>query len=66
MNEAIQADKIAIIFWIVLIIWSLNEIRLGNYRAYLVLMIITGALIVDSYLVIKYGRKIRYSKPKTI
>lgn len=57
MNEAIQADKIAIIFWIILIIWSLNEIRLGNQRAYLVLIIILGALIVDSYLVIKYGRK---------
>ncbi len=55
--KPITADMIAIPFWIILIIYSLNEIKMGNIRAYLVLIIIAFALFVDSSLVYKYLKK---------
>ena len=55
--KPITADMIAIPFWIILIIYSLNEIKMGNTRAYLVLVIIAFALIVDSSLVYKYLKR---------
>jgi hypothetical protein len=47
------ADRFAIPFWIILIIYSIYEISTGNKLAYLVLVIISGALIIDSIFVIE-------------
>lgn len=53
-DKALLADKIAIPFWIILIIYSIFEIFFkGNQLAWIVFFIASGALIVDSFLVIK-------------
>ncbi len=52
-NPAFIADAIAIPFWIILIAYAIYQITHGNYSAWLVLLIIGGAFIVDSLLVIK-------------
>ena len=50
---AVKADKFAIPFWIILIIYGFYEIINGNNLAYIVLIIGCGALIVDLIFVIK-------------
>lgn len=50
---AVNADKFAIFFWIILIIYGLYEIINGNNLAYIVLVIGGCALIIDSIFVIK-------------
>jgi len=52
-NWTLLADKVAIPFWIILIIYAVYEITHGNQRAWIVLVIMTGALIIDSALIIK-------------
>jgi len=51
-NPAFIADKIAIPFWAILIIYSIYEITHGHSSAWLVLIIITGAFIIDCSLVL--------------
>ncbi len=52
-NLAFIADEIAIPFWVILIIYGLYEITHDNPKAWVVLVIIGAALIIDSTLVIK-------------
>jgi hypothetical protein len=54
MDKGTLADTIAIPFWVILIIYSIFEIKKGNSGAWLVLIIISAALIVDSCLVLQY------------
>jgi hypothetical protein len=62
MNKAILADRIALPFWIILMIYAIYEITHGNPRAWIVLIIIGIAFIVDLTLVIKNWGKKRFSK----
>lgn len=55
------ADGIALPFWILLVLYSIYEIRIGNPRAWLVMIIIGTALIIDSTLVFDhYNKKKRF------
>lgn len=54
---AVKLDRIAIPFWIILIIYSIYEITHSNPGAWLVLVIIAGALILDIISVIKNRKK---------
>ena len=56
-NWALIADKVAIPFWIILIGYAIYEITHGNPRAWIVLIIILGAFIIDSTLIIKNRKK---------
>jgi hypothetical protein len=55
---AVIADRFAIPFWIILIVYGIYEINITNYLGFIPLLIGTGALIIDSIFVIK-NRKIR-------
>lgn len=52
-NFAFIADEIAIPFWVILIIYSIYEILHGNPSAWIVLIVICGAFVIDSALVVK-------------
>ena len=56
-NWGFIADKIAIPFWIILITYAIYEITHGNPRAWIVLIVIAGAFIIDSTLIIKSKKK---------
>lgn len=57
-NLAVKADRIAIPFWIILIIYAIWQIKIGNTSAWLVLAIISAAFIIDCTLIIK-NKKIK-------
>jgi len=52
-NMAIVLDRIAIPFWVILIIYAIYELSLGISRAWIILIIIGAALILDLISVIK-------------
>ncbi len=56
-NLAFIADEIALPFWVILIIYGLYEVTHSNPSAWVVLVVIGGALIIDSTLVIKNSKK---------
>jgi len=49
----IIADRVALPFWIILLIYGFWKINLGDTSAWLIVAIIGGAFIVDFCLVIK-------------
>ena len=55
---AVIADRFAIPFWIILIIYGVYEISRSNFLGLIPLIIGAGALIIDSTLVIK-NRKVK-------
>jgi len=52
-NFAFIADEIALPFWVILIIYSIYEITYGHPSAWIVLIIICGAFVIDSSLVVQ-------------
>lgn len=56
-NKGIVADEVALPFWIILIIYAIYEIMHGNPRAWIIIVIIGCALLVDSALVIEFLTK---------
>ena len=55
---AVIADRFAIPFWIILIIYGAYEINRNNFLGFISLLIGIGALIIDTTFIIK-NRKIR-------
>lgn len=58
VRMAAMADRYAIPFWIILIVYAVYEIANGNPRAWIVLVIGAGALVADSILAIE-NRKLK-------
>ena len=57
-RRAIIADRIALPFWIILIVYAIYEIMNGNQRAWIILLVIAGAFVIDTTFVIK-NRKVK-------
>ena len=58
VRRTIIADRIALPFWIVLILYAIYEIINGNQRAWIILLVIACAFAIDATFVIK-NRKIK-------
>ena len=52
-NFAFIADEIALPFWVILIVYSIYEIMHKHPSAWIVLIIICGAFVIDSTLVVQ-------------
>ena len=57
-RRAIIMDRVALPFWIVLMIYAIYEIVNGNQRAWIILIIIAGAFVIDTTFVVK-NRKVK-------
>ena len=56
-DPGVFADGLALPLWIILLVYSVYELRQGNSRAWLVLSIISCAFVVDSALVFDHYQK---------
>jgi NADH:ubiquinone oxidoreductase subunit 5 (subunit L)/multisubunit Na+/H+ antiporter MnhA subunit len=52
-DEGLFADKIALPFWIILLSYSFWKINGGDNTAWIIVLIVGVAFIIDSFLVMK-------------
>ena len=56
-NKGVIADGIALPFWIILLTYGIWKLLRGDTTSWIIIIIIGGALIIDSYLVIEFFKK---------
>ncbi len=57
VKVATIADRFAIPFWIILVIYAIYEINIGNKLSWIPLIIGVGGLIIDTTFVIENRKK---------
>tara|TARA_B100001964_G_scaffold215588_1_gene254067 strand:+ start:81 stop:269 length:189 start_codon:yes stop_codon:yes gene_type:complete len=58
VKKAVVADRFALPFWIILIIYGVYEVGDGNFLGLIPLIIGVGALVIDTIFVLE-NRKIK-------